>query len=307
MVASKRWLEISLKVNGELAEAVAEVFDRFVVNGVVIEREISQDTLPNETSSGDLVKVFGYLAVDEKMEEIRSQVEQALWYLGRITPLPSAAFQIIEDEDWMASWKKNYNPVLVGKRLQIVPSWMDPPDPTRIPIRINPGMAFGTGTHPSTQMCLEHLEIYTRIGQPIIDLGCGSGILSIAAIKLGASYALAVDIEEQAIGNTRENAEINQVEEKIESSLGSLQEIMEHNFSISQAPVVVVNILAPVIVSLFKSGLAELVAKDGILILAGILDSQVEEVEKLALEKGYSQMDKLASADWVSPVYKKIG
>ena len=91
-MASKRWLEISLKVNGELAEAVAEVFDRFVVNGVVIEREISQDTLPNETSSGDLVKVFGYLAVDEKMEEIRSQVEQALWYLGRITPLPSAAF-----------------------------------------------------------------------------------------------------------------------------------------------------------------------------------------------------------------------
>jgi len=306
-VVNKRWLEISLKVNGELAEAVAEVLDRFVVNGVVIERDIPQETGKNENSSEDLVKVFGYLAVDEKIEETRNQVEQALWYLGRIASLPTPLFKIIEDEDWMAAWKKHYNPVLIGNKLQIVPSWMNPPDPSRIPIRINPGMAFGTGIHPSTQMCLEHLETYAPKGKPIIDLGCGSGILSIAAIKLGADHALAVDIDEQAVRNTRENAEINQVLEKIESSLGSLQEIREKRFSIYEAPVVVVNILAPVIVSLFQSGLGDLVEKNGILILAGILDSQFEDVEKIATEKGFSRIEKRTSADWVSPVYKKIG
>ena len=306
-MVNKRWLEISLKVNGELAEAVAEVLDRFVVNGVVIERDIPQETGKNENSSEDLVKVFGYLAVDEKIEETRNQVEQALWYLGRIASLPTPLFKIIEDEDWMAAWKKHYNPVLIGNKLQIVPSWMNPPDPSRIPIRINPGMAFGTGIHPSTQMCLEHLETYAPKGKPIIDLGCGSGILSIAAIKLGADHALAVDIDEQAVRNTRENAEINQVLEKIESSLGSLQEIREKRFSIYEAPVVVVNILAPVIVSLFQSGLGDLVEKNGILILAGILDSQFEDVEKIATEKGFSRIEKRTSADWVSPVYKKIG
>ncbi len=303
----KRWLEISLKVNGELAEAVAEVLDRFVVNGVVIERDIPQEDENNGNSPDDLVKVFGYLPMDEKIEETRNQVEQALWYLGKISHLPTAEFKTIEDEDWMAAWKKNYNPVLIGNRLQIVPSWMNPPDPVRIPIRINPGMAFGTGTHPSTQMCLEHLETYVTQGKPIIDVGCGSGILSVAAIKLGASHALAVDIDEQAVRNTSENAEINQVLEKIESSLGSLQEIREKRFSIYEAPVVVVNILAPVIVSLFQSGLEDLVEKNGILILAGILDSQFEDVEKIATKEGFNRVEKHTSADWVSPVYKKIG
>ena len=302
-----RWLEISLQVNGELAEAVAEVLDRFVVNGVVIERDIPQEGENNGNSSDDLVKVFGYLPMDEKIEETRIQVEQALWYLGKISHLPTAEFKTIEDEDWMAAWKKNYNPVLIGNKLQIVPSWMNPPDPVRIPIRINPGMAFGTGTHPSTQMCLEHLETYAPQGKPIIDVGCGSGILSIAAIKLGASHALAVDIDEQAVRNTRENAEINQVGEKIESSLGSLQEIREKRFRIYEAPVVVVNILAPVIVSLFQSGLEDLVEKNGILILAGILDSQFENVEKIATEKGFTRVEKQTSADWISPIYKKIG
>jgi ribosomal protein L11 methyltransferase len=305
LVVNKRWLEISLKVNGELAEAVAEVLDRFVVNGVVIERDLPQDAKLDLTE--DLVKVFGYLSIDEKTEDLRYQVEQALWHLGQIMPLPAALFKIIEDEDWMAAWKKNYNPVLIGNKLQIVPSWMNPPDPTRIPIRINPGMAFGTGTHPSTQLCLEHLERYAPKGQPIIDVGCGSGILSIAAIKLGASHALAVDIDEQAVRNTRENAEINQVGEKIESSLGSVQEIREQRFSINQASVVVVNILAPVIVSLFQSGLGDLVEINGILILAGILDSQFEDVEKIATETGFSRIEKRISADWVSPIYKKIG
>jgi ribosomal protein L11 methyltransferase len=306
-VVNKNWLEISLQVDGELAEAVAEILDRFFVNGVVIERVVSPDGSVKVNGYKDLVKVFGFLPVDDKTEDLRDQVEKGLWHLGQIMPLPAPEFRTIEDEDWMAAWKKNYNPILIGEKLQIIPSWMNPPDPTRIPIQINPGMAFGTGTHPSTQMCLEHLEMYTRKGLPVMDVGCGSGILSIAAVKLGASHALAVDIDELAIRNTRENAELNQVGEKIEASLGSLQEILEQRFSISQAPVVVVNILAPVIVSLFQSGLGDLVEKNGILILAGILDSQFVDVERIATEKGFSRIEKQTSADWISPVYKKTG
>jgi ribosomal protein L11 methyltransferase len=305
-VANKSWLEISLKVNGELAEAVAEVLDRFVVNGVVIERVLSSNLAQANGSPEDQVKVFGYLPVDGKLDTLRSQVERALWHLGQIMPLPAPEFSPIEDQDWMTAWKKNFNPILVGKKLQIVPSWMDPVDPTRIPIYINPGMAFGTGTHPSTQMCLEHLETYTQEDHPVIDLGCGSGILSIAAIKLRANHALAVDIDEQAIRNTRENAEINRVTGKIETSLGSLQEVRERHFSIDKAPLVVVNILAPVIVSLLHSGLADVVENPGVLILAGILDSQFDDIEKAALDKGFIRLNNLTCTDWVSPAYKKV-
>ena len=306
-MVKKRWLEIILKVNGELAEAVAEVLDRFVYQGVVIERIIPQEsTSPADPADGD-VRVVGYLAVDEKTEESRIQIEQALWHLGQIMPLPAAEYKTIEDEDWMVAWKKNYHPVLVGNRLQIVPSWMEPPDPDRISIRINPSMAFGTGTHPSTQLCLEHLEAFVIKGEPIIDVGCGSGILSIAAIKLSASHALAMDIDEQAVRNTKENIAINDIDKNIEVGLGSVQEIREKRFSIFQAPVVVVNILAPVIVLLFHAGLSDLVERDGKLILAGILDEQFANVDQAAKENGFKLVEKLNKADWVSPVYKRIG
>jgi ribosomal protein L11 methyltransferase len=305
LAAEKSWLEISLSISGELAEAVAEVLDRFVVNGVVIESLIPQPETAPEGTQPEEVRVVGYLPVDAATEEKRVRIEEALWHLGQIMPLPPIQFRTIADEDWMTAWKKNYSPILVGKRLQVVPAWMDPPDPKRITIKIDPSMAFGTGTHPSTQLCLEHLETYVMKGQSLIDVGCGSGILSIAAIELGASHALAVDIDPLSVKNTQENSRLNKVTGKIEVGLGSIAEIVEHKFSISQAPLVVVNILSPVIISLFDQGLADLVSPHGTLILAGILEDQFASVDKVAQGKGMHLIEKRTKADWVSPVYKK--
>lgn len=300
------WLEISLVVDGELAEAVAEVLDRFVLDGVVIESGFRQaDDAEAGTPTGP-VRVFGYLFLDAHTDDKKQRIEEGLWHLGQIRPIPQPTYRIIENEDWMAAWKKHYMPLSIGRRLMIEPVWMDTPDTERIKIKIDPGMAFGTGTHPSTQLCLEHLEEVVQNGDTVIDVGCGSGILSIAAIKLGAEKALSVDIESPAIKNTESNARANSVLENIVIGLGSVREINEFMFSIQNAPIVVANILAPIIIRLFTEGLGDLVSSKGTLILAGILDRQEESVIQAAQKSGFRHLGSKSSADWVSPIFQKL-
>ncbi len=202
------WLEVSMTVNGELAEAVADVFGRFAPNGVMTEQGVKfVDDEDLGTASGPIT-VRAYLPVDGELEDRRQKLEEALYYLGRIQPLPAPAFRPIEDHNWMEAWKQHYRPIPIGKRLLILPAWLESPEPERLAIKIDPGMAFGTGTHPTTQLCLELLEGAVEKLEPgdnsrVIDVGCGSGILSIAAIKLGAQAALGVDIDPESIKNAR--------------------------------------------------------------------------------------------------------
>src|SRR5574337_696446 len=199
------WLEVSLTVNGELAEAIADVLARFAPNGVTTEQGVEFVNDEDEGTAAGPITVRAYLPMDEKIEETRQKLEESLYYLGMIQPLPSPTFTPTADQNWMEAWKQNYKPIPVGKRLVIVPAWLDSPDPQRIPIKIDPGMAFGTGTHPTTQLCLglmeeaimDHGGWIMENGSPInhepltiIDIGCGSGILSIAALKLGVTSAL---------------------------------------------------------------------------------------------------------------------
>jgi ribosomal protein L11 methyltransferase len=299
-----RWLEVSLRVDNELAEAVSDLLARYVSNGVVVEREVFFKNAEDVGTPTDMARVFGYLVVDENLEETRRRLEEALWHLGQIRPLPEAVFRPVEDEDWMAAWKQHYHPILIGERLLILPAWIEKSVPGRIPVRIDPGMAFGTGTHPSTQLCLEMVEVYARPGQPVIDVGCGSGILSIAALKLGADKALGVDIDPAAVRGTFENAAANEVKVKMECGLGSVREILDGSFSLRQAPLVLANILAPVIIQLFDDGLADLVADGGTLVLAGILDEQVGAVDSAAAAQGLHLAEKRTSGDWVALAYR---
>lgn len=295
-----RWLQVTLVVDGEMAEAVADVLGRFATNGVVVESGVTFNDAEDEGTPTGPLSVYGYLAVDEKIEETRRRLEEALWHLGQIQPLPPATFQYVADENWMAAWKKYYHPIPVGKRLLVLPAWLESQYPERLAVRIDPSMAFGTGTHPTTQLCLELLETYTPVGQPVIDVGCGSGILSIAAIKLGASHVLAVDIDTQAVRSTRENAEANQVLEQIETGQGSVDEVRGGKYSLVKARLVLANILAPVIIRLFQAGLADLVAPGGNIILSGILDHQADGVVQAAVASGMNELERRQILDWVA-------
>lgn len=304
-MAEAKWLQISLTVDGELAEAVSEVLDRFTSGGVVVETNVKYRDAEDEGTPYGPVKVYGYLIIDAQIEENRRKVEEALWHLHTIRELPQPEYKEIADENWMAAWKDHYHPIPIGKRLLILPAWIKQEDMSRVAVKIDPSMAFGTGTHPSTQLCLELVEDYTQPGKPVIDIGCGSGILSIAALKLDASHALGVDIDAASIKATHENGQANDVDQFIETGLGSVTEIRDGNFSLKQAPVVLANILAPILIRLFDAGMADLVTPGGVIILAGILAEQGESVRQAAEAKGLVYVEERHSGDWVALVMRK--
>lgn len=303
------WLEVSLTVNGELAEAVADVLGRFAPNGVVTEQGVAFLNEEDEGTPTGSITVRAYLPADEELEETRRRLEEALYYLSRIQPLPSPTYTFIQDQNWMEAWRTRYQPIPIGQRLMILPAWMELKDPARLAVRIDPGMAFGTGTHPSTQLCLELLEtVFAQESAPhtVIDVGCGSGILSIAALRLGAKFALGVDIDPAAILNSRENAERNGIpEQAFALGTGSVEEIRAGKFPLASAPLVLANILAPVLVRLFEAGLADLVTPGGALILAGILEHQAGEVLAAAEQHGLRLAERRQMHDWVALLCQK--
>jgi ribosomal protein L11 methyltransferase len=296
------WLEVSLTVNGELAEAVADVLARFAYSGVMMEQGVKYTGDEDAGTPTGPITVRAYLEMNDQIEETRQKLEESLYYLGRIQPLPAASYKQIADQNWMEAWKQHYKPILIGERLAIVPAWMESPDPNRIAIKIDPGMAFGTGTHPTTQLCLELMEkeFITRHPSLVIDVGCGSGILSIAALKLGAKPALGVDIDADSIVNARENANTNHIGDELILSVGSVREILEGKFAYSKAPLVVANILAPVIIRLFDVGLAGLIEENGAIILSGILQEQAQSVIEAARAKGLQLNERKQMGDWIA-------
>jgi len=293
------WLEVSIQVTKEQAEAVAEILGRFTPEGVVVER-LAKDSISEEQSFESTVRVFGYLFADANLEDKKKRFEEALFYLSRIQSLPRPQYKRIHDKNWMSAWKDQYKPLKIGNRLAILPAWAKNPYSERIPIRINPGMAFGTGTHPTTQLCLELMETRVLPGLDVIDVGCGSGILSIAAVLLGANHAYGADVSPAAVKSSLENAAINKTESSLTFIQGSVDEITLGAFDIIEAPLVIVNILATIIMRLFDENLASLAAPGGVLILSGILEPQSEQVLQKAQQFGLRLLEKREIEDWVA-------
>lgn len=306
------WMEVSLRVDGELAEAVADVLARFAPNGVATEQGVRFTNEEDEGTADGPITVCAYLPVDESLEETRRRIEESLGYLGVIRPLPRLVFRPIADQNWMEAWKQHYKPIPVGQRLIILPAWLEGGDQGRVPIRIDPGMAFGTGTHPTTQLCLELVQKALENRNPpaetgrsdtgitVIDVGCGSGILSIAALKLGAARALAVDIDDDAINNAHHNADINGIGSELVLGIGSVEEVLAGKFGTRQGQLVLANILAPVIIRLLDLGLADLVAPGGEIVLSGILEDQAERVLEAAHTHGLQMKSRHQLGDWVA-------
>lgn len=296
-----KWVEVSLEVDGEAAEAVAEVLNRYGHQGVAIEQVgFSIESWEDEVPRPERLAVRAYWPADERADESRRQLEQALHHLNHLYPMPDPHYQVIDEDDWAEAWKANYHPVRLGRRLLIRPLWIEdvPTRPNDVVIALDPGMAFGTGTHPSTQLVLEAAEDRLALmpGVEVLDLGSGSGILAIAAAKLGAAHILAVDTDPIAVRTTAENAEANGVAEFIESQPGSLEQLLEAGRTFDLA---LVNILAKVIIALCEAGLSKVVRPGGIAIFGGIIEEQAADVEAALRASGLIPFNRRQSADWV--------
>lgn len=303
-------------LDGEMAEAVSEVLARYVSGGIAIESTSIASDHEGEGEAVGPLRVYGYLAIDHELKHRQKSLEEALWHLGQIRPLPEVQYKHIAEIDWSSSWKRHFQPIRIGNRLIIIPAWMEFEPGSRIAVRIDPGMAFGTGTHPTTQLCLEILDEGLRsqsLGSQqttashltMIDVGCGSGILSIAAIKLGVDRVLGVDNDLEAIDNAYHNALANNVQKSLELGRGSIAEIKAGNFLIKSAPIVMANILAPTLVRLLEAGMADVVTPGGFLILSGILEEQTREIMTAIDSSRLYVENRCQKGDWVALVAKK--
>jgi ribosomal protein L11 methyltransferase len=285
-----------LAVSAELAEAVADVLARFAPGGVAMSYE----------TGGGPVEVRAYLPEDAADGATQQRVREALWHLSQIRPVPEPTFRWIEDEDWSEAWKAHYKPLAVGRRLLIVPAWLASDDADRIPVFLDPGMAFGTGAHPTTRLCLAALEDALHPGDLVIDIGCGSGILSVAAVLLGADRVLACDIDKHALAATERSAERNGVRHAIEVFPGSLEQVLERLQPSGRAgDVLVANILAPVLEAMLGAGATNAVRQGGVLILSGILAEQSAGVRAAAEKAGLSVLAEESEGDWRALTLRK--
>ncbi len=264
------WIQLRLNSTGQQAESLGD--DLIESGAVSVTFQDSHDTpvfepLPGETRLWGDTDVIGLYDAETDMKAVIAQLENS--------PLLRAGFihkiEQLEDKDWEREWMDNFHPMRFGQRLWICPSWRDVPDPTAVNVMLDPGLAFGTGTHPTTSLCLEWLDGLDLAGKTIIDFGCGSGILAIAALKLGAANAIGIDIDPQAIQASRDNAERNNVSDKLTLYLAK-----DAPKDLS-ADVVIANILAGPLKEL-ASIIGELPKVGGDLGLSGVLATQAQDV-----------------------------
>ncbi|MCS6837083.1 MAG: 50S ribosomal protein L11 methyltransferase [Anaerolineae bacterium] len=301
-----RWIEIALTTDGEAAEAIAQELYPFCHQGLSIEQ---LGIMPGAWDDGDVppptaVVVRGYFLEDERAESTRAEIERILGYLNMMYPMPTPEYRLVDDEDWAEAWKANYHPVRLGRRIFIRPLWVEAEaEPQDIVISLDPGMAFGTGTHPTTQLCLEALEDHVKPGQQVLDLGCGSGILAIAAAKLGAAHVLGVDIDDVARRVTDENAAVNGVAQQITARTGTLEDVLATGQTFD---LIVVNILARVIISMCQQGLGQTLRPGGQAILSGLILEQADEVEAALRQAGFIPTARRLQGDWVAIEAHKV-
>lgn len=310
-----KWAEICVHTANEAEEAVANILHETGATGVVIEDAalLERDW---ETSHGEIydlcpedfpnegVVLKAYLPINsalaDTVDEIRQNVAELKTYQldigsGKVT------VQEVDSEDWESAWKKYYKPVRISERLVVKPSWeaFNTADDDEIVVELDPGMAFGTGTHPSTVLSLLALEKTIRGGERVIDIGCGSGILSIAAAKLGAQHVLALDVDEIAVQTARENVAFNHVESQVDTRQNDLL-----NDITQTAEVVVANILAEVIVR-FVPDVASVLAPGGIYITSGIIKAKEWLVQRELIEQHFVIVETFHQDDWVAIIAQK--
>ena len=315
-------VEIAVEVDGEAAEAVVELFNRY--NG----GDWIEDSAAGEASGGGAVVEstgyddFGspvagefrtlvktYLKPGPRGRGIRRQIEEGLWRLRLLYPMPEPVARTVKEEDWAHAWKRHFKPLRIGQRVLLTPAWEEPEAlPGDVVVRLEPGMAFGTGLHPTTRLCLAALERWVRPGDAFLDIGTGSGVLSIAAAKFGAAPVWATDIDPLAIRAARENALRNGI--PLSPDMMHIEQGSVPTGQAGRFKVIAANILAEVLVGLFESEydnapLVEPLAEDGHLILSGILEEKAAMVVSAAARHGLKEVERGQEGDWVALVVRR--
>lgn len=299
------WVEIAIEIHREAIEAVSNLLQDAGANGTVIEdpEVYNVEGRHGEIRPPDLfgagTRVKAYLPendmVGEKVEFIRKQLDMFRQYLdvgpGGITLRP------VRDEEWAESWKKYYKTQRVGRRLVVVPSWEHPDDNDNadsLVVYLDPGMAFGTGTHPTTRRCLQTIEDHIRGGEFVYDVGTGSGILSIAAAKLGAGRVVAIDLDPVAVRIARENVSLNHVENIVTVREGDLLSVCSE-----PAQLILANIIADAVIMLADS-VPERLAPGGLFVAGGIIDDRRDETLRAIVDAGLRIREIHQDGEWVS-------
>jgi ribosomal protein L11 methyltransferase len=310
-----KWSEISIHTTHEAVEAISNILHEAGAGGVVIEDphdlmkeredwfgevyELNPDDYPEE---GVIIKA--YLPVNsflgETVEEIKQAINNLLLYdidIGK----NKITISEVNEEEWATAWKKYYNPVKISEKFTIVPTWevYEPVSSDELIIELDPGMAFGTGTHPTTVMCIQALEKYVKPGDMVIDVGTGSGILSIAAAMLGAKSVRALDLDPVAVDSARLNVKLNKVQHIVTVSQNNLLDYIDE-----RANIIVANILAEIILR-FVDDAYRLLEKDGYFITSGIIQAKKQEVKDGLTAAGFVIEETLVMEDWVAFIAKK--
>ncbi|MBI4233547.1 MAG: 50S ribosomal protein L11 methyltransferase [Chloroflexi bacterium] len=292
------WVELSIQVPAELVEPIAEVFARYGKGALAIEEPGGFNPDEGESPpSGGLVILRAYLPVNRGTPRRRARIDVAVRLLSLIHPLPSLEERSLDDGEWERAWKSHFTVLHVGQRLVLCPRWMEyQAPPGELVVRLDPGLAFGTGHHPTTRMCLEALERLLTPGARVLDLGTGSGVLAITAALLGASQVAALDTDATAVRAARANARLNRVGRVVKVFRGTLPWESGESFNL-----VLANISARVISSQ-ASLLVAALGTGGLLIASGMLQERRGEVETALAEAGARVIDRMEDGDWVALV-----
>ncbi|NLC76762.1 MAG: 50S ribosomal protein L11 methyltransferase [Clostridia bacterium] len=307
------WQEITVETTEEAAEAVANLFYDVGAQGVVIEdprviaRYVEEDLwdayeLPAELLEAENVIIKGYLPMDERLEERLDLFEKLLADLEQffVSWLAKVSYAEIAEADWSSAWKEYYKPQQIGEKIVISPSWEDyRPQGGEIVVWLDPGMAFGTGSHPTTAMVIQALEKYLKPGSQVIDVGTGSGILAIVAAKLGAASVLALDIDTLAVEIAQQNVELNRVSDRVTVRYNDLLTGVE-----GQYQMIIANLTADPVLALARDAYDRL-SPAGVLLASGIIRHRLPEVEAKLLNLGYHLVETEMEGEWVSLVARK--
>ena len=265
------------------------------------ELEIHRFSFEHDPENNSTKTLFIWLPLNEWSVRDQEDLVKSLISLAKTfeLSLPDCKWIKVKDEDWSLSWKKKWGPDPIGKSILILPAWLDIPEKflERKIVRLDPGSAFGTGSHPSTRLCIEALDDDPPVGKTIADLGCGSGILSLTALQLGAKSTFSVDTDSLAISATKINSALNNFSENLLNVfLGSIEEL-EENIPEKKIDLMLCNILAPVIKSL-GPGFEKIIGYKGKVILSGLLVDQIKELQEFFFKLGWQVIEIKTKDQW---------